>query len=99
LDTRQKRFALYTGCDGPGCAAFGYDSPAIVQGSGYNDSVRELKRIETRGNWSGKLQLDWKPRIKLWCNAGVTRGNKAGATMRNDCHLDGLAGDYSKDES
>jgi len=74
----KKRFALYTGCDGPGCAAFGYDSPAIVQGSGYNDSVPGAQTHRDRGNWSGKLQLDWKPRDQALVYAGVTRGTKAG---------------------
>jgi iron complex outermembrane receptor protein len=74
----RKRFALYTGCNGPGCDAFGYDSPDIVQGTGYNDSVAGARTLRDRGNWSGKLQLDWRPRDQALIYAGVTRGTKAG---------------------
>ncbi len=74
----KKRFALYTACDGPGCDAFGYDSPSIVQGTGYNDSVPGAQTMRDRGNWSGKLQLDWRPGDQALLYAGVTRGTKAG---------------------
>jgi iron complex outermembrane recepter protein len=74
----RKRFALYTGCNGPGCEVFGYDSPDIVQGTGYNDSVPGAQTIRDQGNWSGKLQLDWRPRDQALLYAGITRGTKAG---------------------
>jgi iron complex outermembrane receptor protein len=94
----KKRFALYTACDGPGCSVFGYDSPAIVQGSGYNDSIPGAQTQRDRGNWSGKLQLDWKPRDQALVYAGVTRGTKAGGYNAQSTATWTVAQEIFKDE-
>lgn len=74
----RKRFQFYPQCAGPGCDLFGFNSPDIVQGSGYNDSVPGAKTTRDKGNASGKIQLDWHPADKTLIYAGITRGTKAG---------------------
>jgi len=74
----RKEFEFNPTCAGPGCEVFGYDSASIVQGSGYNSSVPGAQTTRAKGNWSGKLQLDWRPMDNFLAYAGVTRGTKAG---------------------
>lgn len=73
-----KHFALYPTCTGPSCATFGYTNPDLVQSSGYHDGVPGASTTRDRGNWAGKLQLDWHLNDSTLLYSGVTRGTKAG---------------------
>ena len=74
----RKKFAFYPECIGPGCDVFGFNSPAIVQGTGYTDAVPGAQPSRDKGNASGKLQIDWHPLDRTLLYAGITRGTKAG---------------------
>jgi iron complex outermembrane receptor protein len=73
-----KRFRMSTPCTGPGCDPFGFTDPAIVQGSGFDDSVAGARTHRRSGNWDGKLQLNWAPDRDTLVYGGVARGTKAG---------------------
>ncbi len=73
-----KHFALYPNCTGPSCVTFGYTNPDLVQSSGYYDGVPGARTNRNRGNWAGKLQLDWHVTDSTLVYTGVTRGTKAG---------------------
>jgi iron complex outermembrane recepter protein len=94
----RKHFELDTACVGPGCDVFGYSSPDIVQGSGYNDSVPGALTTRNKGNWSGKLQLDWRPLDKVLVYGGVTRGTKAGGYNAQSTATWTVAQEIFKDE-
>lgn len=74
----RKRIDYRAACSGPGCAVFGLDNPAIVQGTGYNVAVPGALPVRSTGNWDGKIQLSFEPSQDLLLYAGVSRGTKAG---------------------
>lgn len=74
----RKNFGLSAPCAGPGCDAFGFTDPSIVQGTGYDASVPGARPRRTSDNWDGKLQLSYAASEDLMIYGGISRGTKAG---------------------
>ena len=74
----KKRMTIDAQCLYGGCVTFGFDSPGVVQGTGFNETVAPGLTERSDSNVAAKVELGWHPLDGLLTYASVNRGIKGG---------------------